>query len=367
MDALYPTSQEPHLPPQSVMLDTSGFMDLVSTTYRTLLTHDDKLERYMSEPEFMLCNAQILARHVLWIRTHALNVVIPGQKDLFDSIGEETTVAAPIAQYLDGLGVVRHVTGEILVPNLVLPRMDIGVNNHLAGMGPSIYGDSYTTNTHWQLLSSMMQFGMLKRAIDNAHHGRNYHANNALDRLDPANAAAEDVHWARPSCLPKYTQLIPMHRDRVGKLLSPFMSRAGSLLEASLCWNGQLFQQYVLFMKRAESHIACSVMPRTTAGTAAYLAWATPESGGDVEEPNSFFYFSNCKLTGPEQHAARLFRYRQVRSRDANCAEPGPGFADREAVYRASPASLQGATMTMTAVSSYNAYLGHFIRYFCRR
>jgi len=203
------------------------------------------------------------------------------------------------------------------------------------------------------------------RQIMNAHAGRPFNAGNALDQLDPVNANnLNDVHYDRPACKPKYIDFPPMHRDRVGRLTQAFRVRQNNFMEASLCWNGQLFQHFVLFMQKAKSVISVGTLPTTTAGTAAYLAWATPEDGDDAFPPTTFFYFANTKLSGAEQHAARLFRYRQSRPRDENCSEPGPARIDRQASFLASPPTAQPATMTISDVRDYNSYVGHYVRHF---
>lgn len=362
MDALYPSSQEPALPPQSVMIDCSGYMDLCATVYEAIVSYDDKLERILSEPEFLLSCAWILARRVIKIRTMAMHIVVPSQEDFLSAIPETTPVPTAIANYLEGIGIIRHNTGEIILPNIVLPRRDFG-HNHLTGMLPSLHGDSFAANTHWEFNSSMIQFGMLARAILNAHAGNAYTHGNALSRLD-ANVAtpANDAHYLRPSCLPKFTHLRPMHRDRVGRLLTGFSNE--QTLAGTLRYNATLFQHFNLFLDRSVKICALSSPPTTTAGTPAYFAWAAPENGDDTTPPTSFFYYSSCKLSDAEQHAARLFRYRQRRPRNDSCAEADQ--SDRDAAFDAATPSLKWATMIITAMPSYTSYLGHYVRHFMK-
>lgn len=362
MDNLYPSSMEPHLPPQHVMIHCAGFMDLCSQVYKNMILKDDKLERYLSEPEFLLCSGQILVRHVLWIRTHALNTVVTDQHILFDCIPQDTPVASPIELYLSGLGLIRHNTGELLVPNIVLPRWDVQ-NSLLAGMLPSIYGDNYTTHTHWSLNSSMIQFGLLRRAIINAHNGTTFYAGNSL-RLDPAKQSNDDVHWARFNCLPRCGEMYPMSAYRVGKISNIFYNKVNSFLDNTICWSPQIFQSYLLFMERAKTVISVSTIPKSTAGTPAYLAWAVPEKGDDVTYPSTFLYYANIKLTTAEQHAARLFRYRTRLVRKENSSEQD--FSDATKSFDAAPISVSLATMSITAVVSYDSYIGQFVRHFMK-
>lgn len=360
MDALFPVSQEPALVPQQVLIDSSGFMDLASAVYTTIVTYDDKLERVLSEPEFLLVSAQIKDAYILDMRTRALSIVIQGQEDLLRAILPNAKMPAPLVHYLEGLGVIRSATGEIIVPNIVLPRRD-PPQAHQIGMLPSVSGDSYTTNTHWELNSCMPQYGMLARAIINGHATNAYGHGHALHRLDPAVAnPVDDAHYARPACLPKSTFMRPMHRERMGRLTQPFSFQQG--LADAIRYNPQLLQHYQLFCERASKLCPMHNLPASTAGTPAYLAWAVPENGDDVTFPTSFYYYSSCKLSDAEQHAARLFRYRQRRTRDDSCSEPLQ--TDRDACFTASTPSSQWATMLITAMPAYTVYLGHYVRHF---
>jgi hypothetical protein len=363
MDQLFPTSMDPHLVPLSNMIDCTGFVELCCGTYDALLNADDKLERLLSEPEFVLCCAWILVRHLLRVRLLGLNYTVANLRELLDAIPQEFELPAPITHYLECLGVVRHPNGAVLVPNIVLPRMD-PPQNYLTGMLPSTSLNQFANVTQWEFNSAMIQFGMLGRAIVNAHaQNGNYAHQHALDQLDANHAnAADDAHYARPGCLPKFTGWRPMHRDRIGRLTNPFIAGPGLL--PSIWFNHQLFLQFQLFLDRCRPKVSMLRIPLSTAGSPAYFAWAVPQNGDANIPATSYFYYSTVTLSNAEQHAARLFRYRTQRSRNENCAEPDR--ADRDAVYTAAHVHLQGPTMTITTVPSMPIYLLHYIRHFVK-
>jgi len=362
MDMYFPSSMEPHLAPLSSMIDCCGFADLCNTTYQALVSQDNHLEKLLSEPEFQLCCSQVLARHIIRVRTMALHQVIPGQENLLSAIPLETELPTPITSYMESLGVVRHTDGAVIVPNIVLPRTDYGAAFN-AGMLPSLAADNFTTNTHWEFNSCMIQFGILSRAIENAHAGNQYNHNHSYDRLDPANAnGGLDAHYARPACLPTFMQFKPMSRDRIGALTLAFRNEATLL--GTLRYNPQLFQQFELFLDKAKAKCSLTKLPVSTAGTPAFFAWAVPTDGDDINPPNQFDYFSTINLSNAEQHASRLFRYRQRRTRNDNCSEPAQ--ADRDSCYDASHTHLKHSTLSITNVPAYTSYLGHYVRHFMK-
>jgi len=319
------------------------------------------------EPEFILVNAQILALRVLKMRTAILFQTQLDQDKLEHSLPKDLQLPEPITNYLEGFGILRFPTGEVLVPDIVLPRFD-PAQPFMTGFLPSVSEDAFHNNTHWELNSSMVQFGKLIRAIVNAHAGLAYGAGNAFTQVDPANPGPADVHLTRHNTLPRYVQLRPPHRDRVGKLTNPFIFDAGGL--EAIGFNHQLISHYALFLDRAKKSCSMKSPPVTTAGTLAMCAYSAPEDGNAVTFPERYLFFSYAGLSLAEQHAARLFRYRQVRPRNDNCSElplPGaPHSPDYNASFLRSPTSQQLSTMTIAAVPSYSSYMGHFVRHFLK-
>jgi hypothetical protein len=363
MDAMYPTSMEHIDPPKPVMIDTAGFCDLASYTYRTIINRDDKLERVLSEDEFILCCGQVLTRRILSIRNFASSTYVPDQQQLTSCIPADTQLPSPITLYLEGLGIIRDVHGQITYPTMVLPRVDIDNTAIERGMNPGREQTDFCFNTELSHFSSMFPFGLLTRRIINMHAGQAPNYNNATSRWNPAQASLVlDPYLARPATLPRCNALLPMHRDRIGKLTTPF-SEARGLLPA-ICYNGELFQQFVMFNDRAQKIMSLTAIPNTTAGTSVLTAVAIAEDGTPDQYPNQFTYYGSTKLTTAEQHAVRMFRYRVQRPRQENCLFANLGDASTSFNY--APECLRLKTMLITSIQDYRSYAGHFIRGFTR-
>lgn len=119
LEQSFPSSQDTITPYVSMPIDTYGYMKLCSSVYDSLALNRNFREA-ISKPEFTMAMGYALSKRVYDVNKSVL--ALPSLRDL-DYI-PKMEVPEPIALYLDCLGHVKLSTGEIVVPDLIIPDLD---------------------------------------------------------------------------------------------------------------------------------------------------------------------------------------------------------------------------------------------------
>lgn len=365
MEAHFHVELEPTVHMSDVLIDTSGYADLCSETYRAVTSVEPKLAESLSEAEFLLCSGQILAHRVLYLRNRSSPVYIAGYVELNEAMNAIDLIPEPIAQYLDGLGLFRDPTGVILRPEIVLPRHD--VHNHTVGMLPSLLSDNYAGTTSFNYMSAMFQYGLLERKIVDDGTGNGFaNAANFYTQMDPANAGPTDVHLTTaPAALPRSFESLDANFRRVNRMTQVFFDANQIGVLNSIRFDPRLFNDYMAFIHRLKSHISCVPYSKDTSGSPAMLVSALALDGTVQIRPNSFDFGAYGALTNAEMHFARLFRYRE--DHDAAARLTTVNGVDRHLSFRRSPAHLHcSAPLTLTRMREVSNYTSFYVRTFLR-
>lgn len=366
MDSLYPTNLEPLTAPVPMYIDPRGYVDLVDEVYQSLIGKKPALAHTLDEFSFRLVSCQLLAKRVLNIGHSLHNRMITGQSDALSQLPDVLELPAPLTMYLEGLGIVRHVTGEIIYPALLLPRIDVP-NANLVGVLPSAYATGYFGAHDLNAGLQLIPFGFWRKVLTNLSNGNLWNANNEDAQLEPNANNAQDWMYQRPFLIPGTLQQPGMSAQRLGSLGPLFFTNTPDLT-GSLCIEPKLIRDYMLFLERAKEVMSFAPVPRATGGTAAMVAWCEPGNVNNPgQRPSSFQMFTSTVLTSNEQQAARLFRYRQrtdaVFLQLLTLANVSVGGV---LTWGMAPPSLNHRTSGFTAIISSSSLLGHFVRFFLK-
>jgi hypothetical protein len=366
MDRAFFCVQQPAVEAQGVCLDMKGFVDVSSALYRAIINAEPESQDDLSEPEFLLCCAQVLTNRLLQVRTSITTAVMVGQADLHDALSRDISLPTPLTTYMEGLGAVKDTYGQTLYPEMVLPETAALDDEHETGFAPVPPTNDYGADPDYAYITSMIPFGIYRRAIEEAHgHEKDTGGAYAIHpeaRDEKGNTIFSPeltkTHYMRP----RSHNFHPMAQLRQGRLTTRFKLVDGIL--GAISWNSQLFNQFLHFLERVSPYISMTKIPQTFTGSPAMLAFAVPQNATKDEFPNEFYYYSSYKLTTAEQHAARLFRYRELRLDPDGCYLDTN--RDGHVAFRCSPASTQDGTLIIAQVPDYNAYLTHFIRHYMK-
>jgi hypothetical protein len=360
MDTFFPVEQEPTRYFSEVLIDTHGALDIAQHTYRNVTRIEPKLEDTFSEAEFCLCYGYVLTHRVLQVRSSIAPIDIPGFVDLNDFLRSLHELPAPMAHYLDGLGLYRDAQGQTLCPQIALPRFDI--NDASVGLRPSDIEHGYDGFTDFGLISAMYPHGILERTISLHINAALANGPNFFTQINPAIAnPPQDVYLTTsPEASFNRTFLAPNARRQPRMAGFPLPNNLDGILN-SIRWSSDLFTQFLGFLNRLKKHIAFAPYSRSTSGSPAYLCYCEPTQ--IVNDPDNFDYYAFGTLTRSEMHAARLFNYRVYREDPLHCS--APGAADAGTTVRTAPTQLHPeAPQSLTSIRGRKMYLTHFVNHF---
>jgi len=347
----YSSTLHPSNRNEEVSIDTQGYYRICSMTYDHLVNKDDNLRKYLTKPEFMLVNGQILAHRVLYTRASATAFNLDGYQDFDRVIRTIPELLGPIHHYVSTVGVYTDASGRNVIPTMPLPQM-----GSLIGTIPS------SASTNWTIrddagLSAMFPFGLLEREIDNVAG-----AAHPLDRENLLLGA--QAHFARPGALQNSCGGVP-HPHRVPNVL-PHVPAAdlGSDLFNSVRLRAMDIDPYNAFVLRCKQIMKVFPAPRGYTGTPVQQAIFEPDDGTLLNPPSHYTCRTYQEITVTEQHLAKVFLMRVRRTRPGNKVRPTSaaetGYTENNSTtgYRGPP------PLTFNDVTQWQSAVTVFLRCF---
>jgi len=308
MDSLYPTSSDVARPYSNVNIDVYGFCNIVEKTYITIAECDSKAEKLLSYDEFSLVMGWLLARRVLAVRNTVYQSINPGE-DLFSGVPITTPVPGPIASCLESLGHVRSPSGIVMVPQMMLPKIDVK-SNWQRGLFPSHQNQQFLGDADDRGFSVMYPYWYYKRKIQFEWGNLFKYDEDCLEKLDPNNKYNEGVDGVL-----KRHQWIPGIRN-VGRTAvserveqQPPLFCVDSSILGSICYSGTILGSYLSFMKKAEKIMVCRPIKSDTSGTGCMLGWVQHYTNS-LSVP-TYKCYSSYNLNASDMHGVRIFKWRR--------------------------------------------------------
>lgn len=366
MDSVFPVSVDPVAYVSDVYIDTNGYVDLCAAVYHNITAQKEDFQKLLSQEEFILCCGWLHAYRAISVRNTIVPVTINGYLEMEQSMRALPPIPEPICQYLEGMGLYRDAYGNTLCPNIALPSR----HEHFEGIVPGLLSEEMRID-HPELYNSMFPYGMYERKILSRINYDRYHPflrirafNTAVtdedaDGFDPQNLFPfrNMTHW-----MPFPHQSIEPHVRRLDSMPNA-PSIEGLQLLKCIRWHRTVFIDFLMFCQRAQKVISCVPYPHSTAGSPAMTSCCQPPTVVGVR-PDNFKFYSYMALTTSEQHASRLFRYRQrLRERGQHATND----ADFQSSYELAPHQLRGAPpLELTELRTIMMYVQFYVSKFMK-
>jgi len=280
-----------------------------------------------------------LARRVLAVR-NAVYHNINTSEGLFSSIPITTKIPGPVATCLESLGHVRTPSGLVMVPSVVLPKIDVA-HNWQRGLYPSLDNEDYHGDAKREYIPSMFPFWYFKRKIQFEWGNPLSYAPDCLEKENPLEDVKVD---AKVDGYLKQTMHIPGIRNQ-GRVTPssrldqqpPYFSMDDESILGSVGFSGTLFGSYLSFSLAAQKYMHFKTFKKESSGTGAMLGWCE-HLGRQLANPQ-FKCFSSYNMNQADMHGVRLFKWRRRVSRDVDPLR-GRGV---DVVWTHNPAELKTA------------------------
>jgi hypothetical protein len=365
MDSVFPVQMDPVDYVSDVLVDANGYTDLCAAVYHNITVQKEEYQKLLSQDEFMLCCGWLLAYRAISVRNTIVPVTINGYLEMEQSMRALPPIPEPISQYLEGMGLYRDAYGNTLCPNLALPIR----REHVEGIIPGLLSEEMHRE-HPELYNSMFPFGMYERRImsradeDKLPYLRirmlnNQAVNEDADGFDQRTLFEfrNMTHW-----MPFPHVSIQPHERRIMHMPSE-PSIEGLTLLKSIRWHRTVFIDFLSFLQRVQKVISCVPYPSSTAGSPAMSSCAVPPAPTTVR-PDNFKFYSYMALTKSEQHASRLFRYRQ---RLVERTQSAVNSEQYTASYEMAPHQLCGTPpLQLTELKSTRMYIQFYVSKFLK-
>lgn len=348
-----------------MVIDPQGFFQLCLAVYRSIEQSDPRVQKQLSEPEFLLYCSWYLTRRVLDISIHLSGLSILGYDEWRETLLDDTELPTPICEYLNQLGALRLPNGQLTWPTLVLPSFR---DNTV----PAVFETGYQQMDGFPAIRSMMPFSFLKSAIQemarrpSAEHFLPFVFNvRAYTNSDVLNKAICDYKlWALPNVLN------PISKERIGRLSVANFGTNGPF-SALVCFSPQIHSDALGCLRSWREIIHMSRIPTTTGGQSTMCVAAIPKTVKNAQIPADRFDFTtSVTVTDYQMQLARIFRYRRNTPANLRMTTDVSGIAnfDQFLTYGdcdfLCPDYVKGDSTVLTGLASVKSCVDYYVSLF---
>jgi hypothetical protein len=334
LNVSFSTTMNPRDYFQEFDLNVFGYQELIHATYQAIRAIAKHVDEKFSEAEFHLCCGWLLYHRVfkIWSEHRPSNVRL----DHFDdAIPSEMDVPAPIADYLNLLGV--HVT-ELnckLIPRIYLPNF-----NSNARVGTVPVQDFDDAKRYIEGTTAFFPFTLYCRLVIDPASAQlaNNHPNfPAIEEIGQNRGNDNDLR--RHGTYSMLAKVVPRNNNKnplTAEVMNGFMNENSIL--GRVRFNANLFKKFIGFVASIQKDYLVKKLQKSTVGVRSIYAFSTAADGTPEMPPESYVHYSNVALTSNEQEIAVIFKYRLAVLRDDNTVLVN--HADRLITVNNSPAIM---------------------------
>jgi len=300
----------PLQPPVVLPINASGYVDVCSEVYNSVVTLNPSLAQTLSEPEYLMAASWLLVDRSLTLRTEKMYATLPGQYDFHSSLESIREVPTPISYYLSHFGAVTPPNSRVVVPQVILP-FDNPVDNQV-GMEPGSPDDGYTSYSR-DHFAMMLPFGSWKRGILHASQNGTFAGGGYNTVIDRGGQHVNNAIYQHLGVFPKINGFSHMTPERQASFeAASFTTFPAHDIRRQICFSSEIMRKFLLFNQRASNLMALSQIPRGLQGSMAILTQVAPVGGNQDNRPVGFTFQTPFLIDMDAVIASRLFRFRQI-------------------------------------------------------